>query len=85
MITTLFIINRDIGGYQMNTLKRINGLFTKFWRWIKETAWVQPLLIVGGIFGLVLLAVILRYVSYSLKAGSSRSAFFRAGRQAAKE
>ena len=37
----------------MNTLKRINGLFTKFWRWIKETAWVQPLLIVGGIFAII--------------------------------
>ena len=37
----------------MNTLKAINATFTKFWRWIKETAWVQPLLIVGGIFAII--------------------------------
>ena len=37
----------------MNILKAINGSFTKFWRWIKETAWVQPLLIVGGIFAII--------------------------------
>ncbi|MCR5348952.1 MAG: hypothetical protein K6E59_05030 [Bacilli bacterium] len=37
----------------MNILKAINAGFTKFWRWIKETAWVQPLLIVGGIFAII--------------------------------
>ena len=37
----------------MNILKAINAAFTKFWRWIKETAWVQPLLIVGGIFAII--------------------------------
>ncbi len=37
----------------MNILKAINASFTKFWRWIKETAWVQPLLIVGGIFAII--------------------------------
>ena len=37
----------------MNVLKAINASFTKFWRWIKETAWVQPLLIVGGIFAII--------------------------------
>ena len=37
----------------MNILKSINATFNKFWRWIKETAWVQPLLIVGGIFAII--------------------------------
>lgn len=27
--------------------------FVKLWRWIKETAWIQPLLIVGIIFGII--------------------------------
>ncbi|MCR5491651.1 MAG: hypothetical protein K6F32_05955 [Bacilli bacterium] len=37
----------------MVILKAIGGLFTRLWRWIKETAWVQPLLIVGGIFAVI--------------------------------
>ncbi len=37
----------------MNILKAIGGLFVKLWRWIKETAWVQPLLIVGAIFAVI--------------------------------
>ena len=37
----------------MKILKAIGGFFAKIWRWIKETAWVQPLLIVGGIFALI--------------------------------
>lgn len=34
-------------------LKSIGAFFTKIWRWIKETAWVQPLLIVGAIFAVI--------------------------------
>lgn len=38
-------------------MKKILGpvgkVFGAIWRWIKETAWVQPLLIVGLIFGLI--------------------------------
>lgn len=34
-------------------LKAIGAFFVKIWRWIKETAWVQPLLIVGAIFGII--------------------------------
>ena len=37
----------------MNVLKAIGNLFVRLWRWIKETAWVQPLLIVGGIFAVI--------------------------------
>jgi len=34
----------------MKVLRQIGAFFSKIWRWIKETAWVQPLLIVGAIF-----------------------------------
>ena len=37
----------------MNILKAIGNLFIRLWRWIKETAWVQPLLIVGAIFAVI--------------------------------
>lgn len=37
----------------MIILKSIGNFFVKIWRWIKETAWVQPLLIVGAIFAVV--------------------------------
>lgn len=37
----------------MIILKAIGAFFAKVWRWIKETAWVQPLLIVGAIFAII--------------------------------
>lgn len=37
----------------MNILKAIGARLTKLWRWIRETAWVQPLLIVGSIFAVI--------------------------------
>ena len=37
----------------MQILKNIGALFLKLWRWIRETAWVQPLLIVGTIFAVI--------------------------------
>ncbi|MGM9814192.1 MAG: hypothetical protein ACI32C_04810 [Candidatus Enteromonas sp.] len=37
----------------MYILKSISNAFSRFWRWIRETAWVQPLLIVGGIFAII--------------------------------
>lgn len=37
----------------MQILKNIGALFLRLWRWIRETAWVQPLLIVGCIFGVI--------------------------------
>ncbi len=35
-------------------LNAIGGFFKKIGRWIKETAWIQPVLIVGAIFGLIM-------------------------------
>ena len=37
----------------MNILRKIATPFVAIWRWIKETAWVQPLLIVGIIFAII--------------------------------
>ncbi len=34
-------------------LAAIGGFFARIWRWIVETAWIQPLLIVGTIFGVI--------------------------------
>lgn len=37
----------------MKILKAIGNFFVRIWRWIKNTAWVQPLLIVGLIFAVI--------------------------------
>lgn len=37
----------------MIVLTAIGAFFARIWRWIKETAWVQPLLIVGIIFAII--------------------------------
>ena len=36
-----------------NVLRAIGGFFAKIGRWIANTAWIQPLLIVGGIFAVI--------------------------------
>lgn len=37
----------------MFILRAIGNFFARIGRWIRDTAWVQPLLIVGAIFGLI--------------------------------
>lgn len=37
----------------MIVLRAIGRFFKKIWDWIKQTAWIQPLLIVGIIFGII--------------------------------
>lgn len=37
----------------MKLLRAIGGFFAKIGRWIANTAWIQPLLIVGGIFAVI--------------------------------
>ena len=37
----------------MVVLRAIGNFFKKIGRWIKDTAWIQPLLIVGGIFAII--------------------------------
>ena len=55
MIYTLFLGNRSLSRRKilMIILKSIGAFFVRVWRWIKETAWVQPLLIVGAIFAVI--------------------------------
>jgi hypothetical protein len=49
----IFSLYEYIGGYIMKVLKAIGRFFARIGRWIADTAWVQPLLIVGGIFALI--------------------------------
>ncbi|MCQ2772547.1 MAG: hypothetical protein MJ238_04655, partial [Bacilli bacterium] len=59
----------------MLILKAIGSFFVKIWRWIKETAWVQPILIVGGIFALIFsIPYISKWVSSA--AGQSEGTFY---------
>ena len=37
----------------MKVLSAIGAFFARIGRWIKETAWIQPLLIVGAIFAVI--------------------------------
>jgi len=37
----------------MVVLRAIGRFFKKIWDWIRQTAWIQPLLIVGVIFGII--------------------------------
>ena len=37
----------------MKVLKAIGNFFVKIWKWIVKTAWIQPLLIVGLLFGVI--------------------------------
>ena len=37
----------------MKILRAIGAFFAKIGRWIANTAWIQPLLIVGGIFAVI--------------------------------
>lgn len=37
----------------MKVLRAIGSFFARIGRWIRDTAWVQPLLIVGGIFAVI--------------------------------
>lgn len=53
MINPLFRTGIFFRRLKMNILKSIGAFFTRIWRGIKETAWVQPLLIVGAIFAVI--------------------------------
>ena len=43
----------NVGGTCMVVLRAIGRFFARIGRWIRDTAWVQPLLIVGGIFAII--------------------------------
>lgn len=62
----------------MIILKSIGAFFVKIWRWIKETAWVQPLLIVGAIFGIIFSIPYITKYFESLNSGTSSSVYLNA-------
>lgn len=62
----------------MKILKAIGGVFVKIWRWIKNTAWVQPLLIVGTIFGVIfLIPTISNGIRNLIDSSNSADTFYR--------
>jgi len=61
----------------MKILKSIGGVFVKIWRWIKNTAWVQPLLIVGTIFGVIFsIPAITRGIQNMVNSSNSADNFY---------
>ncbi|MCQ2753380.1 MAG: hypothetical protein MJ206_03980 [Bacilli bacterium] len=61
----------------MKILKAIGNVFVKIWRWIKNTAWVQPLLIVGLIFGVIFsIPAITSSIQNLIKNNNSAKKFF---------
>lgn len=62
----------------MFILKAIGSFFVKIGRWIKNTAWVQPLLIVGGIFAIIFsIPYITSWVGSWFTSGSAAQSFYR--------
>lgn len=62
----------------MILLRAIGRFFVRIGRWIKETAWVQPLLIVGAIFGLIFaIPPITRWVQSWFQAGDEAAKYYR--------
>ena len=62
----------------MVVLRAIGGFFVKIGRWIKETAWIQPLLIVGGIFAIIFsIPYISSWVSSWFDNSNAASAFYK--------
>jgi hypothetical protein len=66
----------SVGGQDwMIILKAIGAFFVRIWRWIKDTAWVQPLLIVGAIFAIIFSIPYITQWAESVS-GSSTDAFY---------
>lgn len=61
----------------MVVLRAIGRFFAKIGRWIRDTAWVQPLLIVGGIFAIIFsIPYITKWVQSWFDAGNQVASFF---------
>ena len=61
----------------MIVLRAIGSFFKKIWDWIKQTAWIQPLLIVGVIFGVIFsIPSIVKAVQASKKEKSTYAAYY---------
>jgi len=61
----------------MVILKAIGRFFCAIGRWIRDTAWVQPLLIVGGIFAIIFsIPAIVKGVSSWFNSGNSAEKYY---------
>lgn len=61
----------------MIVLRILGRFFMRIGRWIRDTAWVQPLLIVGGIFAIIFsIPHITGWVSGWFKKGNATDAFY---------
>ena len=61
----------------MIVLSAIGRFFKKIWDWIKQTAWIQPLLIVGIIFGVIFsIPSIVKAVNASKKEKSTYNTYY---------
>ena len=61
----------------MVVLRAIGAFFKKIWDWIKNTAWIQPLLIVGIIFGVIFsIPSIVKAVNASKKDKSKYNTYY---------
>ena len=61
----------------MIVLAAIGRFFKKIWDWIKQTAWIQPLLIVGIIFGVIFsIPSIVKAANASKKAKSTYNTYY---------
>ena len=61
----------------MVVLRAIGRFFKKIWDWIRQTAWIQPLLIVGVIFGVIFsIPSIVKAVKANRTAKSTYAAYY---------
>ena len=61
----------------MIVLRAIGRFFARIGRWIRDTAWVQPLLIVGGIFAIIFsIPYITKWVQSWFDSSNQAQAFF---------
>ena len=62
----------------MKVLRAIGGFFAKIGRWIRDTAWIQPLLIVGGIFAIIFaIPSITKWVQSWFTSGDAATSFYK--------
>lgn len=63
----------------MIVLRAIGRFFARIGRWIRDTAWIQPLLIVGAIFGLIFsIKPLVNWVGSWFNEGSASQRFYSA-------
>ena len=62
----------------MVVLRAIGAFFARIGRWIRDTAWVQPLLIVGGIFAIIFsIPSITKWVQSWFSTGDASVSFYK--------